>query len=302
MPSLPEPAITTVSIGTRAVGPGEPVYVIAEIGINHNGDVAIATALIDVAVEAGCDAVKFQKRTPESCVPSHQRDQLRETPWGTMTYLEYKHRVEFGEAEYEKIAQHAADRGIDWFASPWDVPSVTFLERFDVPVHKIASASITDLQLLAAVRATGKAVIMSTGMSTMDEIERAVEAVGTERLVLLHTTSTYPCPPEEVNLLALPALARHFGVPVGYSGHERGLQISTAAVALGACVVERHITLDRTMWGSDHAASLEPHGLHHLVRDIRAVERAFGDGAKRVQPGEEEPRRRLRPTMTEVGT
>lgn len=283
-----------LSIDGRRVGPGEPVYVIAEIGINHNGDVEIAKQLIDVAAEAGCDAVKFQKRTPEICVPMEQRAKIRQTPWGEMTYMEYKERTEFWDAEYAEIAEHAELRGVQWFASPWDVPSVDFLEKFDVPVHKIASASLTDEALVEALAATGKPLIVSTGMSTMDEIDRAMHLLRDSEVLLLHTTSTYPCPPEESNLRTINTLAERFDCPVGYSGHERGLQISLAAVALGAVAVERHITLDRTMWGSDHAASVEPQGLRHLVRDIRILETALGDGVKRVYPGEEEPRRRLR--------
>lgn len=284
----------TVDIAGRPVGSGCPVYVIAEIGINHNGDLEIAKQLVDVAADAGCDAVKFQKRTPEVCVPLEQQTQRRETPWGEMSYLEYKHRVEFGEPEYGVLMAHAADRGMHCFASPWDEPSVEFLESIDVPVHKIASACITDEELLRALRKTGKPLIVSTGMSTLEEIDWAVSVLGTENLILLHTTSTYPCPPDEVNLRTITTLANRFDVPVGYSGHERGLQVSLAAVALGASVIERHITLDRTMWGSDHAASLEPQGLAHLVRDIRIIEEATGDGVKRVYPGEVEPRKRLR--------
>lgn len=285
-----------VRIGDREIGPGRPVYVIGEIGINHNGDVDIARRLINIAADAGCQAVKFQKRTPEICVPVEQRGKLRQTPWGEMTYMEYKERVEFGADQYGQIAKYAADRGIDWFASPWDVPSVEFLERFDVVTHKVASASITDRELLRALAATGKPIILSTGMSTLAEIDAAVEILGTDHLVILHSTSTYPLPPEEANLLTISTLQERYGVPIGYSGHERGLQISLAAVTLGATMVERHITLDRTMWGSDHAASLEPTGLEHLVRDIRIIEEALGDGQKRVFPGEEEPRARLRRT------
>lgn len=271
-----------------------PVFVIAEIGINHNGDLDIARRLIDVAASAGCDAVKFQKRTPQICVPPEQQQLRRETPWGEMSYLEYKERIEFGDEEYRAIAVHAAAAGLEWFASPWDVPSVEFLERFGVPAHKVASACLTDDELLAALAGTGKPVILSTGMSTLNEIDHAVEVLGTEHLVLLHSTSTYPCPPEEANLRTIGTLRERYGVPVGYSGHESGLQISLAAVALGAVAVERHITLDRAMWGSDHAASLEPGGLERLVRDVRVLEQAMGDGEKRVFPGEEEPRRRLR--------
>lgn len=267
---------------------------IAEIGINHNGDLDIARQLIDVAASAGCDAVKFQKRTPQICVPLEQQQLRRDTPWGEMSYLEYKERIEFGDEEYRAISAHAAAAGLEWFASPWDVPSVEFLERLGVPAHKVASACLTDDELLAALAGTGKPVILSTGMSTLDEIDHAVELLGAEHLVLLHSTSTYPCPPEEANLRTIGTLRERYGVPVGYSGHERGLQISLAAVALGAVAVERHITLDRAMWGSDHSASLEPGGLERLVRDVRVLEQAMGDGEKRVFPGEEEPRRRLR--------
>ncbi len=284
----------TVFVGEKPVGTGHPTYVIAEIGINHNGDIDIARRLIDIAADAGCDAVKFQKRTPEICVPPEQRSMERETPWGRMTYLDYRYRVEFEQDAYREIDLHCAKRGVHWFASPWDVPSVAFLEGFDVVTHKIASASVTDLELLAAVRDTGKPVILSTGMSTLEEIDRAVETLGTERLIMLHATSTYPMPPHEANLRAIHTLSERYSVPVGYSGHERGLQISLAAVALGAVAVERHITLDRTMWGSDQAASLEPEGLRHLVRDIRILEDALGDGVKRVFDGELAPRQRLR--------
>jgi N-acetylneuraminate synthase len=285
---------TPVSIGEHLVGHDQPVYVIGEIGINHNGDVEIAKKLIDVAVEAGAQAVKFQKRTPEISTPKDQRDKIRQTPWGEMTYLEYKYKVEFEDAEYAEIDAYAKTKGVQWFASPWDVPSVEFLEKFDVPTHKVASASVTDVDLLRALKDTGKPVILSTGMSTLEQIDAAVEILGTDKLVLLHATSTYPLPPEEANLRTITTLQERYGVPVGYSGHETGLQISLAAVALGAVAVERHITLDRAMWGSDHASSLEPKGLENLVRDIRILEKAMGDGVKRVMPGEFSPMSRLR--------
>jgi N-acetylneuraminate synthase len=285
----------TVTIGSRVIGGGRPAYVIAEIGLNHNGDVELAKRLIDVAADAGADAVKFQKRTPEIATPEHMRDIPRETPWGTMTYLEYRYRVEFDRDQYIEISDHAMLRGLEWFASPWDEPSVAFLEDLGVHAHKVASASLTDHDLLRALRDTGKTVILSTGMSTMDEIDAAIEVLGTERLLLMHATSTYPMEPGEANLRMIPALRERFpGVPVGYSGHERGLQISLAAIALGAVAVERHITLDRTMWGSDHAASLEPTGLQHLVRDIRVIESALGDGVKRVYQSELAPMAKLR--------
>lgn len=289
----------TVSIGSRVIGGGRPAYVIAEIGLNHNGDVDIAKQLIDVAADAGADAVKFQKRTPAVSTPVHMRDTLRETPWGTMTYLDYRYRVEFARDQYVEISDHALLRGLDWFASPWDIPSVDFLEDLNVSVHKVASACLTDIPLLRALADTGKPIILSTGMSTIAQIDAALDVLGTDRLVLMHATSTYPMEPDEANLRVISTLRdRYPGVPVGYSGHERGLQISVAAVALGAVAVERHITLDRTMWGSDHAASLEPAGLQHLVRDIRIIEQALGDGVKRVFPGEQAPMAKLRRVLT----
>lgn len=270
------------------------VFVIAEIGINHNGDVGLAKELMACAARAGCDAVKFQKRTPRIAVPESQRSVPRDTPWGTMTYLEYKERIEFDEVEYREVDAHAKTLGLEWFASPWDVPSVEFLEGFGVSIHKIASACVTDVDLLRAISETRRKVILSTGMSTIEEIDRAVEILGTSDLTLMHSTSTYPCPPNEANLRTIETLRHRYRVPVGYSGHETGLQISLAAVTLGAVAIERHITLDRAMWGTDQAASIEPHGLERLVRDIRVLELALGDGVKRIFPGEEEPRRRLR--------
>ncbi|WP_285547563.1 N-acetylneuraminate synthase family protein [Streptomyces lavendulae] len=282
-------------IGNKEVGPGRPTYVIGEIGINHNGELANALALIDAAADAGCDAVKFQKRTPEICTPRDQWDIERDTPWGRMTYIDYRHRVEFGEDEYRAIGEHCAERGIDWFASPWDTEAVTFLEKFGVPAHKVASASLTDDELLLALRATGKTVILSTGMSTPQQIRHAVEVLGSANVVLLHATSTYPAKAEELNLRVVNTLQEEYpNVPIGYSGHETGLQTTVAAVALGACAVERHITLDRAMWGSDQAASVEPGGLARLVRDIRTIETALGDGVKRVYASELGPMKKLR--------
>jgi N-acetylneuraminate synthase len=283
-----------VQVGRYTVGDGHPVYVIGEIGLNHNGDVEIAKKLIDVASIAGAQAVKFQKRTPAISTPEHMKQVPRETPWGTMTYLEYRYRVEFEKDQYAEIGAYADSKGLDWFASPWDEPAVDFLEDMGVVTHKVASASVTDIGLLQTLRDTGKPIILSTGMSTLEQIDRAVEVLGTDKLVILHATSTYPLPPEEANLLMIPTLKERYGVPVGYSGHEPGLQISLAAVAMGAVAVERHITLDRAMWGSDHSASLEPHGLMSLVRDIRIINTAMGDGVKRVFPGELAPLSKLR--------
>ena len=282
-------------IGDRPVGPGHRVYVVGEIGINHNGELADALQLVRVAANAGCNAVKFQKRTPELCVPRDQWDIERDTPWGRMTYIAYRRRVEFGSAEYAAIDEECRRLGIAWFASPWDEPSVDELELLDPPAHKIASACLTDDGLLQRVRKTQRTVVLSTGMSTIEQIRHAVEVLGRERLILCHTTSTYPSAPAELNLRMLHTLASEFpDVPIGYSGHEIGLQTTIAAVALGACFVERHITLDRARWGSDQAASVEPAGLFRLVRDIRTVELAMGDGVKQVYDSERPSMAKLR--------
>jgi N-acetylneuraminate synthase len=283
-----------VVIGDKVVGPGMPVYVTAEIGLNHNGDMSICKKLIDVASFCGCDAVKFQKRTPELCVPVDQRTLERDTPWGVMSYLEYRRRVEFGQKEYEEIDGYCRSKGIHWFASCWDEPSVDFIEQFDPIAYKIASASLTDDALLRHIAGKGRPVILSTGMSTADEIRRAVSLLDRTKLVITHATSTYPCKPEELNLRVIETLAREFDVPIGYSGHETGLQTSVAAVVLGACFVERHITLDRAMWGSDQAASVEPEGVRRLVRDIRVLEKALGNGVKRVYDTELPIKKKLR--------
>lgn len=284
----------SVRIGDHIIGAGHPTYIIGEIGVNHIGDIEIAKKLIDVSALAGAQAVKFQKRTPEIATPDHMKDTIRQTPWGEMTYLDYRYRVEFDRAQYAELIDYAKSKGLDCFASPWDIPSIEFMEDLGVTTHKVASASLNDLEFLRELAATGKPIILSTGMSDLDLIDAAVEPFDRDKLVLLHATSTYPLPPEEANLRAIGTLRDRYDVPVGYSGHERGLQISLAAVTLGAVAVERHITLDRTMWGSDQAASLEPHGFMTLVRDIRVIEEALGDGVKRVMPGEEEPMKRLR--------
>ena len=283
----------------RAIGAGHPAYIIAEIGINHNGSLDLAKQLISEAARAGCDAVKFQKRTPELCVPKDQWDRERDTPWGRMSYIDYKRRTEFGQAEYTAIDDYCRALGIDWFASCWDEPSVDFMEQFAPLLYKMASASLTDRPLLERVRATGRPLMLSTGMSTQAEITQAVGWVGLDNLLVAHSTSAYPCPPAELNLRMIPTLQAQFpNTPIGYSGHETGLATTVAAVALGASFVERHFTLDRAMWGSDHAASVEPGGLAKLVRDIRDVEEALGDGQKRVYDSELEPRRRLRRELT----
>jgi N-acetylneuraminate synthase len=272
---------TKVGIGSIEVGEGAPCFVVAEIGINHNGDLAIAKQLIDVAVSAGCSAVKFQKRTVDVVYTAEELARTRESPFGN-TNGELKRALEFDEAAYREIARHCAERGILWFASCWDEASVDFIEAFDPPCYKIASPSLTDDRLLAYTRAQGKPIIMATGMSTLEQIDHAVGILGTEQLVILHACSTYPAHYEELNLRVIPELARRHPVPIGYSGHETGIPSSVAAVVMGACMVERHLTLDRSMWGTDQAASLEPNGMHRLVRDIRLVETAMGDGVKRV--------------------
>jgi N-acetylneuraminate synthase len=259
--------------------------VVAEIGINHNGDLDLAKQLIDVAVNAGCDAVKFQKRTIEVVYSPEELTRPRENPFGD-TNGDLKRGLEFSKDQYGEIDAHCQLRNITWFASPWDEASVDFLESFAVPCHKVASASLTDDNLLRHIRSTGKPIILSTGMSTMEQVDHAVDVLGRDQLVILHATSTYPAQYQELNLRVIPVLAERFGVPVGYSGHETGIASSVAAVAVGACVVERHLTLDRAMWGSDQAASLEPNGMTRLVRDIRLVETAFGDGQKRLLDAE----------------
>lgn len=285
----------TVRIGDRLVGDGEPVFIIAEIGINHNGSLDLARKLIDGAADAGCDAVKFQKRTPELCVPRDQWTIERDTPWGRMTYIDYRHKVEFDREGYAAIDRHCRERGIRWFASCWDEEAVDFLAAFDLPCFKAASASLTDLPLLRKKQSTGKPLIVSTGMSTMEEIESAVEALGRRNLLIAHSTSTYPCPTQELNLRMITTLKRHYPeCPIGYSGHEVGLSPTWAAVALGATFVERHITLDRSMWGTDQAASVEVSGFHRLVANIRDIERALGDGVKRVYDTELGQRKKLR--------
>ncbi len=275
-----------ITFGGRTIGDGHPTYVVAEIGINHNGDLGDARKLIDAARLAGADAVKFQKRTPELCVPPDQRDKMRDTPWGYISYLDYRHRVEFDEAGYRAIDAHCRQGDIDWFVSVWDEPSVDFMEVFDPICYKIPSASLTDHALLRHVRATGRPVILSTGMSTMEQIEAAVGLLDADRLLITHATSTYPCQPEELNLRMIQTLRERFPCPVGYSGHEVGLVPSAVAVALGASLVERHITLDRANWGSDQAASVEPAGFMRMVKYLRVVEQALGDGVKQVYDSE----------------
>ena len=284
---------TAVKIGDKWVGEGHPCYVIAEIGINHNGDLDLAKKLIDAAVETGCDAVKFQKRTVEVVYTAEELAKPRENPFGP-TNGDLKRGLEFGEEQYRAIDAYCKEKGIDWFVSCWDEGAVDFIERFNPVCYKIASASLTDDNLLRHHRKTGRPLIVSTGMSTLDQVDHAVEVLGSGNLVLMHTTSTYPSKIEELNLRAIQSLAERFGVPVGYSGHEVGLATTVAAVALGACAVERHITLDRAMWGSDQAASVEPGGFERMIKDLRAVEKGLGDGIKRLWDSEVPVAQKLR--------
>lgn len=274
-----------VEIGERLIGDGHPTFFVAEIGINHNGRVEIAEKLIDVAVKAGCDAVKFQKRTVEVVYTSKELVRPRESPFG-QTNGDLKRGLEFGNSEYQKIDAYCKEKGILWFASPWDGPSVDFLEKFDIPCYKIASACLTDDKLLSHIRSKRKPIILSTGMSTKEEIRHAVDVLGEDDLVLLHCTSTYPSQLGELNLRVIEWLRSEYSCPIGYSGHETGIVESVVAVVLGASVVERHITLDRAMWGSDQAASLEPEGLRRTIRDIRNIPICLGTGVKDIIEGE----------------
>ena len=284
-----------IKIGNKLIGDGHPAYVIAEAGINHNGDLGLAKQMIDAAVHAGANAVKFQKRTPEVCTPPEQQKQMRETPWGYISYLDYRYKVEFNEEQYREIDRYCKEKGIDWMVSVWDEPSVDFMEKFSTPAYKIPSASLTDHNLLKYVRKTGKPIIISSGMSTMEEIRRGAETVDTDNLIIMHCTSTYPCEPEELNLNMIKTLRNEFpNNPIGYSGHEVGLVPSAIAVAFGACMVERHLTLDRAMWGSDQAASVEPGGFERLVKYIRVTEASLGDGVKKVYASEMSSLKKLR--------
>jgi N-acetylneuraminate synthase len=284
----------SMNFGIRVIGDGWPTYIAAEIGINHNGDPGVALQLIDAAAAAGCDAVKFQKRTPELCVPVEQRSRMRDTPWGTMSYIDYRHRMEFDANTYRMLIDHCRRRSINWFASCWDEAAVDFIEWFEPIGYKIPSAALTDVELLRRFRATGRPLVLSTGMSTMEQIDAAVELLGTRNLMIVHATSTYPCPLGELNLRMIDTLRARFDCPIGYSGHEVGLPTTLAAVCLGATFVERHITLDRAMWGTDQAASIEPRGLERLVKYVRDIEAALGNGIKTVYPSEIEVMKKLR--------
>ncbi|MFH1308553.1 MAG: N-acetylneuraminate synthase family protein [Patescibacteria group bacterium] len=275
--------------------PKNPVFFIAEVGINHNGDLRLAKQLIDLAAINGADAIKFQKRTPELCVPEEQKNQPKETPWGDMTYLDYKKKMEFGKAEYDEIDRYCKEKGILWTASPWDIPSVEFLEQYDVPFYKVPSAHLTNKELLLKLKETGKPILLSTGMSTEEEIKKAVEILGEAEVAILHCNSGYPAKDEELNLAYIKKLKEVFpNNVIGYSGHENGIAASLIAAMLGARIVERHITLDRTMWGTDHAASIEYNGLRRLTRDLKKIPIWVGDPVKKVSEIEEKMKKKLR--------
>lgn len=284
-----------MEIRGRQIGAGHPVFTIAELGINHNGSLDNCRKLIAAAALAGCDAVKFQTRTVDVVYSKEELDKPREHPWGT-TNGDLKRHLELSIEQYRAIDAMCQEHGLLWFSSCWDEASVDRIEDFDPPAYKIASACLTDTELVAKTCRTGKPIILSTGMSNLSEITHAVreiEAHGND-LLLMHCTSTYPSREEELNLRCIQTLQDLYGHPVGYSGHEAGLTTTYAAVAMGAVAIERHITLDRTMYGSDQAASVEPQGFAQLVKGIRAIERAMGDGVKRVYDSELPIRAKLR--------
>ena len=271
-------------------------YLIAEIGINHNGDLQIAKRLIDAAFACSWNCVKFQKRNPDKAVPEAQKHQPKLTPWGMMTYLEYKHRLEFSDGDYDYLDTYCRSKPIDWTASPWDQDSLDFLTRYELPFIKIPSALLTDQELLVRAAKTGLPVVLSTGLSTLAEIDDAVAVLERDasQYVLMHCNSSYPADLRELNLRMIPKLKERYGCIVGYSGHEYGLDSTTIAVALGAAVVERHITLDHSMWGTDQSSSVEPQGMDKLYKQTHAVSTILGDGEKKVYDSELAIRTKLR--------
>jgi len=271
-------------------------YLIAEVGINHNGDIQIAKRLIDATFACSWSCVKFQKRNPDKCVPESEKNKGKNTPWGEMTYLEYKHRMEFGRKEYDYIDKYCREKPISWTASVWDIDSLNFITQYDVPFIKIPSAKITDFELVTESARTKLPIILSTGMSTLDDIDKAVDILRryNSNFMLMHTNSSYPTKIEEINLNCIKTLKEKYNCEIGYSGHEYGLQPTVFAVVLGAMVVERHITLDHTMWGTDQSSSVEPMGMDALYKRIRNVKQVLGDGIKRVTESELIARKKLR--------
>ncbi|MDD5358223.1 MAG: N-acetylneuraminate synthase family protein [Candidatus Nanoarchaeia archaeon] len=286
-----------IKVGFQSVGEGCPVFFISEIGINHNGDLQIAKQLIDAAFATNWDCVKFQKRTPDLCVPESQKNVPRETPWGTMTYLDYKKHIEFNAQEYEYIDQYCGYKPILWTASVWDIPSVDFISAYHPPFLKIPSAKVTDLELIEYAARTKIPIFMSTGMSTYEEIDDAVnilEQFTKGNYVLLHTNSAYPAPLEDLNMELIGKLRERYNCIVGYSGHEQGLEPTVIANYLGAKVIERHTTINHNAWGSDQLASLEVEGMDKLIKRCREVDTIRGDGEKRISGKELEMKRKLR--------
>ena len=290
-------AKSIVDLGGYRVGEEPEPYFIAEIGINHNGDLGIAKKLMDAANACGWNAVKFQKRTPDIAVPEAQKGVPRDTPWGRMTYLDYKKRIEFGRAEYDEIDRYAGEKPLAWTASPWDLPSLEFLLSYDIPFLKIASATITDDVLLTEAARSGKAIVLSTGMSTWEEIDHAVDILEREaggNYILMHTNSAYPAPLDDLNLRMIPVLRERYHCLVGYSGHEESLSPTVVAAVLGACVIERHVTLSHTMWGTDQKASLEVPAMGLLRGRVRGIRRMLGDGERHLSDAERAVRKKLR--------
>jgi N-acetylneuraminate synthase len=272
------------------------IFVIAEAGINHNGDLTIAKKLVDLAHRSGCDAVKFQKRNPDVCVPNSIKSKPRETPWGTISYLEYKKKLEFGKKEFDEIDEYCKKVGILWSASAWDLDSLYFLNRYDLPFNKIASALSTNLEFVREVASQGKLTYASIGMCNWVDIDNLVDifARSSSQLILMHTISNYPAENQDLNLRMIDTISKRYGLPVGYSGHETSISPSIVAASIGAVAIERHITLSRSMWGTDHSASLEFAGISQLVGAIRKVPIVLGDGLKKTVPGEAQIAEKLR--------
>jgi N-acetylneuraminate synthase len=271
-------------------------YLIAEVGINHNGDLQIAKKLIDATFACSWDCVKFQKRNPDACVPENQKSVKRNTPWGEMTYLEYRYRVEFSREQYDYIDKYCKEKPIDWTMSVWDIDSLDFALQYKLPFLKVPSAHLMNLVLLEKMARTGIPVILSTGMSTLEELDQAVAVLKeyASQYVLLHCNSSYPAKLDELNLKMIPFLKERYKCVVGYSGHEYGLDSTTVAVAMGAQVIERHITLDHAMWGTDHSSSVEIQGMDKLYKQIMSVSKILGEGVKKVYDSEQAVKAKLR--------
>jgi len=286
-----------IKLGNKLVGDGCTPYFIAEIGINHNGDLEIVKRLIDASFAIGWDCVKFQKRTPDLAVPEAQKNVLRQTPWGEMTYLNYKKHIEFEKPEYDYIDNYCNEKPISWSASPWDIPSLEFLCQYDIPFIKLASATNGNVEIIKRACQTGKPIIMSTGMSTQEELDKAVSVLedhSNGNYALLHTNSVYPAPVESLNLRYIQTLKDRYGCVVGYSGHEQNLEPTVAAVTIGASIVERHVTLSHNMWGTDQKASLEINAMYMLYHRCIDIGLMMGDGEKKLEEDEMNVRKKLR--------